>query len=61
MQMPHSAYARARLCGLKSLIVVRFLILVVRGTHARAHICKSSESARAVTYTHLTLPTILLV
>ena len=49
MQMPHSAYARARLWGLKSLIVVRFLILVVRGTRARArtHANHQRELARA--------------
>ena len=51
MQMPHSAYARARLWGLKSLIVVRFLILVVRGTRARArtHMQIIRERAQAPT------------
>ena len=51
MQMPHSAYARARLWGLKSLIVVRFLILVVRGTRAsaRTHMQILRERSRAPT------------
>ena len=53
MQMPYSEYARARLwgLGLKSLLLVRFLILVVRGTRsrARAHMQIIRERARAPT------------
>ena len=47
--MTLSEYARARLERLKSLLVVRFLILVVRGTRARArtHMQILRERARA--------------